>query len=108
VFYPAIAANLAAFGAPDFSSRSIRLESKAFARSNSTLRVALRPRPARLMKYVSMRIPEAGPLGETRFDARVRAMVAAFFVNRPVGGRVESVLTCDTQRFFLDFLIPAS
>jgi len=39
------------------------------------------------MKYVSMRILEAGPLGETRFNARIRAMVAAFFCKQ-AGGRV--------------------
>lgn len=52
------------------------------------------------MKYVSMRIPEPGPLGETFFDARVLAILAALFVNRPCGGCVESVLTFATQRFF--------
>jgi hypothetical protein len=38
------------------------------------------------MKYVSMRIPELGPLGETFFEARVLAIVVAFLVNKPPGG----------------------
>lgn len=50
------------------------------------------------MKYVSMRIPDSGPFGETFRDASVLAMVAASFVNRPAGGCVESVLTVATQR----------
>jgi hypothetical protein len=33
-----------------------------------------------------MRIPDPGPFGETSFDARVLAMVAALFVNNPSGG----------------------
>jgi hypothetical protein len=45
-----------------------------------------------------MRIPDAGPFGDTRFDASDRAMVAASFVNRPSGGWVESVLTFATHR----------
>jgi len=32
-----------------------------------------------------MRIPGAGPLGETFFEARVRAMAAALFVKSPFG-----------------------
>ena len=36
------------------------------------------------MKYVSMRIPEPSPWGETFFDARVRATVAAGRLNPPV------------------------
>jgi len=52
------------------------------------------------MKYVSMRIPDPGPFGETFFEARLRAMAAAFFVNRPLGGWVESVVTRATHRFF--------
>jgi hypothetical protein len=46
-----------------------------------------------------MRMPEAGPLGETFFEASVRAMVAASWVKRPAGGCVESVLTPATQSF---------
>jgi len=40
-----------------------------------------------------MRIPDPGPLGETSFEARVRAMVAALLLKRPFGGWVESVVT---------------
>jgi hypothetical protein len=53
------------------------------------------------MKYVSIRIPDPAPLGETLFDANVRAIVDAFFVNSPRGGCVESVVTFATHRFFL-------
>ena len=49
------------------------------------------------MKYVSIRKPEVGPLGDTLFDASVFAIVEAFFVNSPSGGRVESVLTLATH-----------
>lgn len=83
----------------------MRLESKALAFSNSALRVELNPRPARLIKYVSILMPEVGPFGETFFDARVRAMVAAFLVKSVAGGCVESVVTFDTQRFFVEFAI---
>jgi hypothetical protein len=58
------------------------------------------------MKYVSIRIPEPGPFGETLFEARDRAIVAASFVNRPSGGCVESVVTRATH-FLADFLVPA-
>jgi hypothetical protein len=44
-----------------------------------------------------MRMPEPGPFGDTFFDASVRAMVAAFFLNNPAGGCVESVLTVPTH-----------
>ena len=54
------------------------------------------------MKYVSIRIPEDGPLGEILLEARARAIAGAFFVKSPAGGCVESVLTLDTQRFFLE------
>lgn len=47
-----------------------------------------------------MRIPDEGPLGETFFDARLRAIAEALRVKSPAGGWVESVLTFDTQRFF--------
>ena len=47
-----------------------------------------------------MRMPEPGPLGETFFEARVRAMVGALRVNNPAGGWVESVVTLATH-FFL-------
>ena len=48
-----------------------------------------------------MRIPDAGPFGETRFDASVRAIVAASFVKRPAGGCVASVFTDATHRLFV-------
>jgi hypothetical protein len=51
------------------------------------------------MKYVNMRIPEPTPFGETFFEARPRAIVAALFVNNPGGGCVESVFTLPTHRF---------
>jgi hypothetical protein len=44
-------------------------------------------------------MPEAGPLGETFLDARLLAIVAASFLNRPSGGKVDSVLTFATHRF---------
>jgi hypothetical protein len=44
-------------------------------------------------------MPEAGPFGETFFEARDRAMVAASLVKRPSGGKVETVLTVATQRW---------
>jgi hypothetical protein len=51
------------------------------------------------MKYVSIRKPEAGPFGDTFFDASVLAMVEAFSVNSPLGGWVESVLTLAIHSF---------
>jgi hypothetical protein len=45
-------------------------------------------------------MPEPGPLGETLFEANVRAMVAALFVNNPAGGWVESVVTFATHLRF--------
>ncbi len=79
----------------------MRRESKVLALCNSARLFALSPCPARLMKYVSILIPEPGPLGDIFFDASVRTMVAALLVNSPSGGCVESVLTLDTHRFFL-------
>jgi hypothetical protein len=38
------------------------------------------------MNYVSILIPDAGPFGETFFDARLFAIVAASLVKRPSGG----------------------
>jgi hypothetical protein len=38
------------------------------------------------MKYVSIRMPEAGPFGETLLDASERAIAAALLVNNPAGG----------------------
>ena len=55
------------------------------------------------MKYVSIRMPEAGPLGETFFEAKARAIAGAFFVKSPAGGCVESVLTLDTHSFLFEF-----
>jgi hypothetical protein len=46
-----------------------------------------------LIKNVSILIPELGPLGDTFFDARVRAIVFGSFVNNPSGGYVEIVFT---------------
>lgn len=43
-------------------------------------------------------MPEPGPLGETRFEASVRAIVSALLVNSPSGGCVESVFTLATHR----------
>ena len=78
----------------------MRAESKRFALSSSARRVVLSPRPARLMKNVSIRNPELGPLGETFFKANVRAIVLASFVKSPLGGCVESVFTFATHRLF--------
>jgi hypothetical protein len=38
------------------------------------------------MKYVNIRKPDAGPLGETLLDASVLAIVEASFVKSPSGG----------------------
>jgi len=46
-----------------------------------------------------MRIPDPGPFGDTFFEARLRAMVAALFVNNPFGGCVESLVTVRTHLF---------
>ena len=64
----------------------MRSESNTLAFSSSARRLEVSPRPARLIKYVNIRIPEPGPLGETFLEANVRAIVAAFFVNSPAGG----------------------
>jgi hypothetical protein len=53
-----------------------------------------------LIKKVSIRMPDPGPLGETFLEANVLAIVAALFVNRPAGGYVDSVLTFRTHLFF--------
>ena len=42
-------------------------------------------------------MPDTGPLGETRFDASVRAIVAASFVKSPFGGCVEPVFIAATH-----------
>jgi hypothetical protein len=52
-------------------------------------------------EVVSMRRPEVAPFGDTFFDARVRAIVAASLLNKPSGGWVESVLTDATHRWAL-------
>jgi len=57
------------------------------------------------MKYVSMRIPDAAPFGDTFLEASERAISGALFVKRPFGGKVETVFTFATQRltrFFPD------
>jgi hypothetical protein len=47
-----------------------------------------------------MRIPELGPFGDTFFEARLRAIVAASFLNSPSSGYVDSVSTpADHFRF---------
>jgi hypothetical protein len=74
-------------------------DSSDFARSNSARREALRPRPPRLKKKVSIRRPDWGPLWETFVDASTLAIVGARLVNKPGGGCVESVLTLRTHRF---------
>jgi hypothetical protein len=43
-------------------------------------------------------MPEAGPLGDTFFEARERAITGALLVKRSFGGCVESVVTVRTQR----------
>src|ERR1700747_2508412 len=50
-----------------------------------------------------MRNPDAGPFGETFLEARLRAIVAALFVNNPDGGCVESVFTLDTHLLAVRF-----
>lgn len=67
-------------------ARRTRSESSDFARFNVARLLALRLRPARLMKKVSIRMPEPGPFGETRLEAKVRAIVAASLLNSPAGG----------------------
>src|SRR5581483_203655 len=54
-----------------------------------------------------MRMPEPGPLGETFFEARVRAMTGALLVKRSFGGCVESVVTVFTQRLFAGAFLAA-
>lgn len=68
-------------------------ESNTFARSSFARRLRLRPLPARLMKYVSIRRPDADPLGDTFRERKIRAILGALFVNKPFGGCVESVFT---------------
>jgi len=86
----------------------MRSDRSFFARSSSLWRVAVSPLPARLMKKLSMRMPEAGPFGDTFFDASVRAMRGALFRNKPSGGCVDSVLTRATQRRFAGVFFAAA
>jgi hypothetical protein len=72
-----------------------------FAFSNSRLREAGKPFPARFMKYCIIRIPELTPLGLTFFEAICRAIVSASLVNVPFLGKVDSVVTLLTHRFLL-------
>ena len=50
-------------------------------------------------------MPDAGPFGETRFEAKDVAMAEALRLNNPSGGWVESVFTLATHRFELAFLL---
>jgi hypothetical protein len=86
------------FAAQSFWPASF-LASKDFAFSSFARRFALSPRPARFMKYVSIRIPEPSPFGETFLEASVLAIVPGFPVNNPAGRRVESVFTVATHFF---------
>lgn len=52
-----------------------------------------------------MRMPEAGPLGETFFEAKARAMAVALRLNSPAGGWVESVFTFAAHRLPLERLL---
>jgi len=54
-----------------------------------------------------MRMPEAGPFGETFFEASERAMTGALLVKRSLGGWVESVVTVFTHRFLAGFFADA-
>jgi hypothetical protein len=82
----------------------IRFDSKDFAVSNFLRREALRFFPARFIKYVSIRMPDRGPFGETLLDAKVRAITEGLCVNKPGGGCVEFVLTVRTHlRLFASF-----
>jgi hypothetical protein len=78
-------------------------ESSLLAFSSSARLAAVRPFPPRFRKYVNIRIPDAGPFGETDFDASAVAIVLALLVNSPSGGCVESVWTFATHRFFAVF-----
>jgi len=50
-------------------------------------------------------MPEAGPLGETFFEASAFAMVEAFSLKRPWSGWVESVVTFADHFFFVFFVV---
>ena len=64
----------------------MRFDNRALARSKVARLDGERPLPARLIKYVSILIPDAGPFGETRREARDLAMAEALLVKRPGGG----------------------
>jgi hypothetical protein len=90
----------------EFFCCSIVFESNCFALSSSVRRAEPRPRPARFMKYVSIRMPEPGPFGETLFEAKALAIVLALLANNPGGGWVESVFTFATHRVLLTVIRP--
>ena len=68
-----------------FFARRTRSESRDFALFSTFRLLAVRLCPARLMKKVSIRMPEPGPFGETLLEASVRAIVAASLLNSPAG-----------------------
>jgi hypothetical protein len=72
-----------------------------FAFSSSRFRVIDKFLPARLIKYWIIRMPEPIPLGLTLFFAMVLAIVWASFVNKALGGSVETVFTLRTHFFGL-------
>lgn len=78
----------------------IRFDNNDFARLSSARRDRLSPFPARLMKYVSIRIPDCGPFGETLLEASEAAIFGALSLNSPFGGCVESVFTVLTHLLF--------
>jgi hypothetical protein len=56
-------------------------------------------------------MPDAGPFGDTFFEANERAIVSAFLVKSPSGGYVETVFTPATHRrvfFFFAGILCAS
>ena len=75
-----------------------------FALSSSLRRVAVIRRPERLIWNWIIRIADPIPLGLTRLEAIVRAIVSASRVNRSSGGEVETVFTRRSQLFF--FVLP--
>jgi hypothetical protein len=82
----------------------IRCESSFFALASSRRRLTVKFFPARLIKKVSIRIPDPGPFGETFLEAKVFAIVAALLLNKPAGGWVESVSTLPDHFWGLDLL----
>src|ERR1700749_4754503 len=52
-----------------------------------------------------MRMPEAGPLGETFLEASALAMVDAVWLKRSSSGWVESVVTFADHFFFVFFVV---